>query len=168
MKRKYLTKTYLRDVKKYIIKFDYTNDDYIVCIKKMIDCKEFVALEGHKLIDNGYYMVEIMPKEGNYTMRAYLNDKKEVQEYYFDIVSEKGIDEATNTPFYDDLYLDVVVAKRGILVYDRDELDQAHKGKIVSDELYEMAIKESENLLKELKEGTNKYANMDLKKLIEG
>ena len=166
MKRKLYSKTYLKDVRKYKIHFDFSNDDYIVCTKEIIDADDFIALEGHKLISNGYYLVEIMPKTGNYTMRAYLNDKKEVQEYYFDIVSNKGIDPETNIPFYDDLYLDVVVAKRGLLLYDKEELDKAHEEGIVSDELYKIANDTASDLMEEIKQNKNKYMNLDLRKFI--
>ena len=166
MKRKYYSKTYLRDVRKYKIYFDFSNDDYITCVKKMIDCDDFIAQEGHKLISNGYYIVEIMPNSEHYTMRAYLNDKFNVQEYYFDVVSNKGVDSETKIPFYDDLYLDVVDAKKGLLIYDKNELDEAHTDGIVNDELYQMAIDTANNLMNEIREGTNKYRNLDLKELI--
>ena len=166
MRRKYYSRTYLDNIRKYKIHFDFSNDDYIACVKEIIDGDDFIAKEGHKLISNGYYMVEIIPKDGNYVIRAYLDNNKEVQEYYFDIVSDKGVDPATKVPFYDDLYLDVVISKTGLELYDRDELDEAHDNGIVSDELYQIAIDTAENLMDEIKQGKNKYKNMDLKKLL--
>ncbi len=168
MRRKYYSKTYLKDVRKYKISFDFSNDDYIVCVKEIIDGDDFIAKEGHKLISNGYFMVEIIPKEGNYVMRAYLDDNKVAQEYYFDIVSDKGVDEATKVPFYDDLYLDVVVSKTGLELYDKDELDEAHNQGLVSDELYQLAIDSANGLMQEIREGKNKYKNLDLKRFIDG
>ena len=166
MKRKFYSKTYLKNIRKYKIHFDFSNDEYISCVKEIIDGDDFIALEGHKLISNGYYLVEIMPKDDYYVMRAYLDNNKEVQEYYFDIVSSKGIDEQTNMPFYDDLYLDVVVAKRGLLIYDQEELDKAHEDGIVSDELYDIANSTAKKLMEEIKASKNKYMNIDLKQLI--
>ncbi len=168
MRRKYYSKTYLKNIRKYKISFDFSNDDYIVCVKEIIDGDDFIAKEGHKLISNGYFMVEIIPKEGNYVMRAYLDDNKVTQEYYFDIVSDKGVDEVTKVPFYDDLYLDVVVSKTGLELYDKDELDEAHEQGLVDDELYQMAIDSANELMQEIREGKNKYKNMDLKRFIDG
>jgi len=111
-------------------------------------------------------MVEIIPKDGNYVMRAYLDNNKEVQEYYFDIVSNKGVDELTKVPFYDDLYLDVVISKTGLELYDKDELDEAHRNGIVDDELYHIAIDTAKNLMDEIRQGKNKYKNLDLTKLL--
>ena len=166
MRRKYYSRTYLDNIRKYKIHFDFSNDDYISCVKEIIDGDDFVAKEGHKLISNGYYMVEIIPKDGNYVMRAYLDNNKEVQEYYFDIVSNKGVDELTRVPFYDDLYLDVVISKTGLELYDKDELDDAHRNGIVDDELYHIAIDTAKNLMDEIRQGKNKYKNLDLAKLL--
>ena len=166
MKRKFYSRTYLDDIRKYKIYFDFSNDDYIACVKEIIDGDDFIAKEGHKLISNGYYMVEIIPKEGSYVMRAYLDDKKEVQEYYFDVVSEKGVDPLTKVPYYDDLYLDVVISKTGLELYDQDELDKAHDDGLVSDELYKLANDTAKELMDEIKLGKNKYMNMDLKELL--
>ena len=162
MKRKYFSRTYTDDAKKYKVKFDYSNDDYIVCVKEFIQVKDFIAKEGHKLISNGYFMVEIIPKDENYVMRAYLDNEKEIQEYYFDVVSNKGIDDLTRVPFYDDLYLDVVISKTGLELYDRDELDEAHNKGDVDDKLYQIAIDTANNLMDEIRKGKNKYKNMDL------
>ena len=166
MRRKYYSRTYLNDIRKYKIHFDFSNDDYIVCVKEIIDGKDFAPEEGYKLISNGYFIVEIIPKDGNYVMRAYLDNNKEVQEYYFDVVSEKGVDPLTKVPYYDDLYLDVVISKTGLELYDRDELDEAHYNGIVSDELYQIAIDTAERLMDEIRQGKNKYKNMDLTKLL--
>ena len=165
MKRKYLSKTYLKNVKKYKLKIDFSNDDYIVCIKEFIDVENFIAKEGHKLISNGYYMVEIMPSNENYTMRVYLDNNMTPLEYYFDIIADKGIDE-NNVPYYDDLYLDVVISKTGLELYDMNELNEAHEEGIVNDKLYETAINTANILMDEIKEGINKYKNMDLKQFI--
>ena len=166
MRRKYYSRTYLNDIRKYKIHFDFSIDDYIVCVKEIIDGKDFAPEEGYKLISNGYFIVEIIPKDGNYVMRAYLDNNKEVQEYYFDVVSEKGVDPLTKVPYYDDLYLDVVISKTGLELYDRDELDEAHYNGIVSDELYQIAIDTAERLMDEIRQGKNKYKNMDLTKLL--
>ena len=166
MRRKYYSRTYLNDIRKYKIHFDFSIDDYIVCVKEIIDGKDFAPEEGYKLISNGYFIVEIIPKDGNYVMRAYLDNNKEVQEYYFDVVSEKGVDPLTKVPYYDDLYLDVVISKTGLELYDRDELDEAHANGIIGDELYKIAIDTADNLMDEIRHGKNKYKNMDLTKLL--
>ena len=169
MRRKYYSKTYLKDIRKYKIQFDFSNDDYITCIKEIIDGDDFSPHGDVKLISNGYYIVEIVPKEGNYVMRAYLDNNKEIQGYYFDIVSDKGIDELTRIPFYDDLYLDVGVNKDGKAeLLDKDELDEAHNLGNIDDNTYQMAIVSAEELMEEIRQGKNKYMNLLVSKLQEG
>lgn len=69
-------------------------------------------------------------------------------------------------PYYDDLYLDVVISKTGLEIYDRDELDEAHANGTVSDVLYQIAIDTAENLMDEIRNGKNKYMNMDFENLL--
>ena len=37
MRRKFYSKTYLKNIRKYKISFDFCNEDYIVCVKEIID-----------------------------------------------------------------------------------------------------------------------------------
>lgn len=56
MRKKLTSKTYLRDVDKYIVKFDLSNDDYYIIIKKILSCKPFILESGLKLMDNNLYV----------------------------------------------------------------------------------------------------------------
>lgn len=42
-------------------------------------------------------------------MRVYFNEKKERLEYYFDISLKNGLDEDSKIPYYEDLFIDIVV-----------------------------------------------------------
>ena len=46
MRKKLLSKTYLRDVSEYIIEFLFTNDDYFLAKKKIIKTDPFVLSNG--------------------------------------------------------------------------------------------------------------------------
>ena len=56
MRKKLLSKTYLRDVKEYILKIDFSNDDYWYSVKKIIDTEPFIISSGLTVIENGYYI----------------------------------------------------------------------------------------------------------------
>ena len=104
MREKLITKTYLRDVNKYKLEIYYDKEDYYLSIKKILNIeKPFILENGLCLIDNNYYIVEVLPKNENYAMRVYFNEKKERLEYYFDISLKNGLDEETRIPYYDDL-----------------------------------------------------------------
>ena len=166
MKRKYLSKTYLRDAEKYAIKFHF-EDDFCVCVKKFEKVKmPFISRHGYKLIDNNFQMVEVMPWKENYLMRVYLDDKGDPLEYYFDITKQNAIDEKTNLPFYDDLYLDVVQEKRALLIHDETELENALKDGDITQDDYDLAVSTKVKIKREVENKTNILMNMDLKKYL--
>ena len=111
MKKKIISKTYLREADKYQIKFYLDEEDYYVSVKKLVHVTDkFIINNGNTIaMDNGYYIVEIIPKKEKYAMRIFLNDKKEVIEHYIDIIKESGLDSEYNIPYFIDLYLDITV-----------------------------------------------------------
>jgi predicted RNA-binding protein associated with RNAse of E/G family len=167
MRKKLTSKTYLRDVDKYIVKFDLSNDDYYIIIKKILSCKPFILESGLKLMDNNYYMLELIPKLENYTMRVFFDNNKKILLYYFDITLENGIDEETKVPFYDDLFLDVVVIEGKIELLDEDELIDAFEKRAITKADIDLAYKAKDKLINELKNRTNKFMNMNLKDVLK-
>lgn len=92
------------------------------------------------LIDNNYYIVEVLPKNENYAMRVYFNEKKERLEYYFDISLKNGLDE--------------------------EELQEAlNMGKISKAE-YNIANETRDKLIQSIKNKNNKYMNLDLERYL--
>ncbi len=168
MNRKLISKTYLKDVNKYELNFYFDKEEYYLAIKKFIDVeKPFILERGLCLIDNGYYIVEAIPKKENYTMRVYFNEKKERIEYYFDITLKNGLDEESNIPYYDDLYLDITIDREGkINVLDEDELLDALNKKEISKEEFNLANRTKDLLLDSIKNKNNKYMNLDLEKYL--
>jgi hypothetical protein len=166
MRKKLLSKTYLRDVNEYILTFDFTNEDYYLSKKKIIKTTPFVLSNGLKVIDNGYYILEILPKTENYAIRVYFDDNKNIIEYYIDITNGCEIDEESKIPYYDDLFLDITITNGLVEVLDQDELENALSNKIIDANTYNKAIKTKDKLLKEIKNNCNKYLSMDMKELL--
>lgn len=168
MRQKLISKTYLRDVSKYKIDIYYDKEDYYLSVKKILKIKKpFILESGLCIIDNNYYIVEVLPKNENYAMRVYFNDRKERLEYYFDISLNNGLDEKSKIPYYDDLYTDITVTQEVIEVLDEDELKEAlDTGKITNEE-YDLANKTRDKLLESIKEGNNKYMNLDLERYLK-
>lgn len=161
MKTKIISNTYLRDVKKYQIKFYLDEDEYYICVKKLIECTEkFIIRDNVCVMDNGYYILEVMPKNEDYAMRLFLDKDKNPLEYYFDICKNIRIDENTKIPMYDDLYLDVTSYHKDINVLDEDELlDAYNNGEFTKKEL-EHIYKVKDKLIDEIKSDTNKCMNI--------
>lgn len=168
MRKKYLSKTYLRDIDSYEVKFIIDDDkDYYVAVKKMKKMKSpFVARNGLHLIDNGTFMVEVMPKNENYNMRVYLSEEKQPLEFYFDITRENGIDAETKIPYYDDLYTDVIIADGEIRIDDENELLEAYQNGEISKEDFDLANETTKNLVAELEKGINRFKNMDINQFL--
>lgn len=167
MRKKLLSKTYLRDVSEYIIGFSFAHKDYYLSKKRIIKTTPFVLNDGLKLIDNGYYIMEILPKSENYVIRVYLDNNKNVIEYYIDITNGCGIDETSKIPYYDDLYLDITITNNNVEVLDEEELKNAYQNGLIDSNTYNMAIETKNKLLDEIKNNSNKYLNLDVKDLLD-
>lgn len=162
MRKKLISNTYLRDINKYVLKIMY-EDDYYCAVKEIIEVKEpFILSTGLCLIDNGYYIMEIIPKNENYCIRIFFDSNKKILEYYIDISLENGLDEETKIPYYDDLFIDITIANGKIEILDENELiDALSKEQITSND-YTLACNIKDKLLNEINNQTNKYINMNL------
>ena len=79
-----------------------------------------------------------------------MNANDDILVWYIDMIVEQGID-ADGIPYFDDLYLDLVVYPDGtIKVDDMDELEDAVSKKDITEEQFELAIATSKKLQKGL------------------
>ena len=167
MREKLISKTYLRDVNRYKLEIYYDKEDYYLSIKKILNIeKPFILENGLCLIDNNYYIVEVLPKNENYAMRVYFNEKKERLEYYFDISLKNGLDEETRIPYYDDLYTDITVVQENIEVLDEEELQEAFNMGKISKAEYNIANETRDKLIQSIKNKNNKYMNLILERYL--
>ena len=167
MRKKLISKTYLRGVNKYELKIYFNLEDCYISVKKIIDIKEpFILSNGLCIIDNNYYIMEVIPKNENYAMRVFFNNKKEILEYYFDVSLENGVDKETGIPYYDDLFIDVTKTKDKVEVLDEDELKEALDNNEISITDFELANKIRDILLEQINNGNNQYMNMDLEQYL--
>ena len=167
-KKKYIYKTYLRDVEEYEYNFfeDKINECYITTKKILNIKKPFITESSGCLINNNYYIIEVIPFKENYCMRLFVDDKKNIILYYFDITLENGFDKKLNSPYYEDLYLDVILKDNDIKILDKDELDSALERKHINEKEYTLAINTKNKLIESLNKNTNKFINIDLIKYL--
>ena len=167
MKKKIISNTYLRDVDKYQLKLFLDEDDYYVAVKKLIHVTEKFIIKNHLCVmDDGYYVFEVVPKYENYAMRLFLDNQKRPLEYYFDICKNNGLYLDTNIPCYDDLYLDITYLNGEICILDENELLDAYRVGDVTQNDLDLVYKIRDKLLEEIKTGTNKVMNIDYKKYL--
>ena len=68
-------------------------------------------------------------------------------------------------PYYDDLFLDIIIGKTGdIRVLDEDELEDALKLGIITQNEFDFAVQIKDELLKQIQEKTNAFIEMDIHK----
>lgn len=167
MRKKLISKTYLRGVNKYELKIYFNLEDCYISVKKIIDIKKpFILSNGLCVIDNNYYIMEVIPKNENYAMRVFFNNKKEILEYYFDVSLENGVDKEAGIPYYDDLFIDVTKTKDKVEVLDEDELEEALDNNEISITDFELANKIRDILLEQINNGNNRYMNMNLEQYL--
>lgn len=122
------------------------------------------------VVDDGYIWLQHVPVDKHCALTTMYNSNMEIVEWYFDITKQNGVDE-NGIPYFDDLYLDVVVLPTSdILLLDEDELKAALDKKDITSEDYELAYKEAEILMNglagsegKLIEFSNKYLEIMLK-----
>ena len=98
--------------------------------------------------DNNYQWLTIMPKNDYYCLTVMMNENREMQVCYIDMIDEQGYDEE-GVPYFYDLYLDFVVYPNGIVIEDdMDELQVALQKSDITQQQYEQALLTSEKLKK--------------------
>lgn len=173
MRKKTISKTYMRGVSDWdFIVTKRKKENFYLCIKRINEIDQAFVVERHGrnkvFMDNGYYIVEFTPLNKFYNGRVFLDQDVNVVEYYFDMTLENGVED--NIPYYDDLYLDVLYCPgpNGIIeIDDADELLEALTSKKITQEQFDLANKTCLNLIKEIKENSNMFVNMDKKELIQ-
>lgn len=174
MIRKYLDETYLRDVEEYQIEKVETPEEYIVFkhfLKVRKRYEESHTRKNRCLQDNGYYMIEYLPKGENYTVRSFIDKDKKVLRNYIDLVEKSGIEEETGKLYYDDMYIDIVEdiieGQPRIQVRDFTDLEKAQiEGKITQEEVNRVYL-QMLNLIDDLESGKIKYVKIDPKNGLE-
>ncbi|GAB6417326.1 DUF402 domain-containing protein [Bacillus luti] len=101
-------------------------------------CKEYAGKE-ICIAGDKYTWIQYFINGKNFAITAMLDDQKTLVQYYIDVAKEYEIDER-GLPYFDDLYLDVVLLPNGeIYVLDEDELEDAYKIGDITKEEYELA-----------------------------
>ncbi|MGG1311045.1 DUF402 domain-containing protein [Cohnella laeviribosi] len=77
------------------------------------------------LADKGYLWMQHFPRGEHYVVTTMFDDKGQVVQWYIDVCKTQGMTEQ-QVPWFDDLYLDIVVLPTGeTLLLDEDELEEA-------------------------------------------
>ncbi|WP_138493458.1 DUF402 domain-containing protein [Paenibacillus pinistramenti] len=100
-----------------------------------------------RIADKGYSWLQYYPKDAHYIITAMFDDRNEIVEWYIDICKHQGVTDQ-GVPWFDDLYLDIVVLRNGeVFLLDQDELDDALGRRIITMRDYELATQTAREVL---------------------
>ena len=166
MRKRLISKTYLRDVRQHEWAL-LEKEDCWISVKHIIKVSApFILSTGLTLIDDGYSIIEIIPKSELYSLRGFFDHTHKLLQYYFDISRGNGIDEDTGIPYYDDLFIDIILTGDQLTVVDEDELLDALRSGDINEAEYQLALSAKERLLKEISDGGNRYLSANLKQYL--
>ncbi|MBD5531318.1 MAG: DUF402 domain-containing protein [Lachnospiraceae bacterium] len=109
-------------------------------------------LGGEEIVvcDGGIKWLSILPQNDFYCITAMMNEKSDILLWYIDMIAGQGTD-TDGMPWFDDLYLDLVVYPNGeIKVDDMDELEEALRQKDITQEQFDLALHTADQLKKGL------------------
>ena len=99
------------------------------------------------LVDDKYIWLQHLPKNDNFSLTTMFDSQGKIVQWYFDITRRNGIDE-NNIPFFDDIYLDVVVLPTSeIILMDEEELHDALESKVITKDEYDLAYKKANEII---------------------
>jgi uncharacterized protein len=103
--------------------------------------------------DAGFVWLHYLRDAANHVITAMYDSSGAIVQWYIDIVLEHGLDDR-GVPYFDDLYLDVVVSPDGRFeIKDADELEDALKSGAISREQFDLAWFETNRLVALLESG---------------
>ena len=167
MRKKLTTKTHTKNAIEFeTVMFDEKDIGCFVVVKKISKMtKPFSANGSDVLVDDGYMLIEITPKDSVFNVRVFFDEERNILQRYIDISKSTGFDSEANAPYYDDLFLDIVIGKTGdVRVLDEDELEEALKLGVISKDEFDFANQVKERLLQEIENKSNKFIELDVEK----
>lgn len=180
MKRKFIDRDDWKRVlkKRYVQKYfdregfkGYVSALYIEKVKQPL-IKHMLGRD-YCIADAGYIWLQHLPIDKNYAITTMYDSDDKIVQWYFDIIKANGV--IDGRPYFDDLYLDVVLLPNGqVLLLDEDELLAALSSADIDKNDYDMAYKEAKAIVnyvsshvKEVTDFSNLYLK-EIKSLIMG
>jgi len=151
IRRRYIGKMNRDLFKSYTSKIIRVDEEsmhgYAAHIKILDVERPFIVGDGVCIGDAGYSWTQFMPDNENWALCAMCDNHGNIIEWYFDITRENAVDEK-DSPYYEDLYLDLVVMPDGrVLVFDEDELQDAYENNEITANEFHMAHRVKDELI---------------------
>lgn len=103
--------------------------------------------------DAGYEWLQHFPKGAHYVVTSMYDNKGRLVQWYIDICRTQGVTDR-GVPWFDDLYLDVVILPSGeSYLLDEEELEEAYRERQITKEDYDLAWSEARRILDAYRQG---------------
>ncbi|HEX2947734.1 MAG TPA: DUF402 domain-containing protein [Clostridia bacterium] len=123
----------------------YASAIFVDKVHKKLMCK--LADREFCLVDDGYSWIQRLPINKNWSVTTMFDNKSNIVQWYFDITKQNSIDE-NSQPFYDDLYLDIVIFPSGeVVLLDEDELKEALESGDITQSDFDLAYSEANKIM---------------------
>lgn len=165
MRKKFIDQVYMREVtdKIFHVEKDEEFNGYIgIKYVKKISKQITYFCNGRKYVglDDGYAVLEYLPLNRGYNCRVFFDRENRPILFYFDINNGCGIE--NGIPWYDDLYLDVIVECPSITggfyyirLDDEIEFKNAYREGVFNDFTYSEGYDRALNLMEQLRAQKN-------------
>ena len=152
-----LAKSFAMD---YVTRPDFTGYLSMILIEQVREPLIVTTLgKQYRLADAGYIWLQHFPKGLNYALTSIFNPNFQLIQCYFDICKSYRVS-ASGMPYFEDLYLDIVLLPTGeIVLLDEDELIEALAKQVITQQEYDLAYSEAKKLIVELENKENKLIN---------
>lgn len=99
-----------------------------------------------KIVDVGYSWVQIAPEGQFFWITSMFDENDRLVEIYIDM-TDGNVKEADD-PWFSDMYLDYVVHLQAdsVMELDRDELDEAYRSRLITQQQYERTLQEGSKI----------------------
>ena len=121
-------------------------------LKRTYDNQEIV------LADVGYYWLQLAFDGSPVWYTVMFDSRKRLVQIYIDVTD--GNHTSCDNPFFEDMYLDYVVCGDKVYELDRDELEEAFSGKMITKEQYEVALSEGTRIETELRSNLDRITTL--------
>ena len=165
--KSYASQTYLKNIEKYIY-YQYSTENMHIVIKKILKTEPFIINEDGidlKVLDDNYYLMEIIPMNKNYICRIHLDANKKIIERYY-ILSLKN-EFINNIPVFNNLKTTYVICDFQRKKYNEENIEKLLESGYLNNEEYKKIKTDFLLLIDEINNEKNEIFNMDYKNIIE-
>ncbi len=166
MTRKYLSRPDWKriakreDRKMYISEADFTGNIHFLKMLEVSNTLLNTKFEIPELIVNdNYSWILFMPDNEFYVIIGQFDNNDNLIQIYVDIINDSGLE--NDELYYDDIYIDVILHyDKKVLIDDEDELKEALKENIITNEQYQSAYKTAITIYEDMKSDPDKWMNL--------